>query len=327
MHLVFMPLQSQELNRKLERSHRNARHLLKRQQKSAYLSYEKKCRALTLQLSNLKLHLHGHLQLLLTAQLGSMVPLHCKLTIQLVAVHPQLVAAQGGGKVPLYCSLAMWIHLQLVAAQFGGPQLILQASRIGSVLIQPCSINSNGKVGSQRITMVQKPRISSASGKQSVTLVQSPHINCTSESRNNQPGRISLVQSPCIGQSSNQSCSSNSPLQQQQQPPASVLAGLLQQILPTAGNSSQSSSTPPLQPPPQIESNHLFWVMFLVGNISRCQGCGEKIEKGPNGKVLPPPNDLVVQHKEQVMFQNPNTGHFSCHMTTAMFIIIHVFGA
>ncbi len=50
--------------------------------------------------------------------------------------------------------------------------------------------------------------------------------------------------------------------------------------------------------------------MLLVGNISRCQGCGGKIERGPDGKVLPPPNDLVIQHKENVMFQNPHSGNF-----------------
>ena len=29
--------------------------------------------------------------------------------------------------------------------------------------------------------------------------------------------------------------------------------------------------------------------------------------RNADGKALPPPNDLVVQHKEQVMFINPNT--------------------
>ena len=38
--------------------------------------------------------------------------------------------------------------------------------------------------------------------------------------------------------------------------------------------------------------------------------------KGPSGKPLPPPDDLVLQHKEQVMFQNPKTGNFqlSCDL-------------
>ena len=29
-----------------------------------------------------------------------------------------------------------------------------------------------------------------------------------------------------------------------------------------------------------------------------------------SGKPLPSPNDLVIQHKEQVMFNNPNTGKY-----------------
>lgn len=50
--------------------------------------------------------------------------------------------------------------------------------------------------------------------------------------------------------------------------------------------------------------------MFLSGNISRCQGCNSQIKKASDGRVLPPPDDLVVQHKEQVMFQNPHSGTF-----------------
>ena len=32
--------------------------------------------------------------------------------------------------------------------------------------------------------------------------------------------------------------------------------------------------------------------------------------RNADGKALLPPNDLVVQHKEQVMFTNPNTGKY-----------------
>ena len=32
--------------------------------------------------------------------------------------------------------------------------------------------------------------------------------------------------------------------------------------------------------------------------------------RAPDGKLLPPPDDLVIQHKEQVLFQNPKTGSF-----------------
>lgn len=47
------------------------------------------------------------------------------------------------------------------------------------------------------------------------------------------------------------------------------------------------------------------------GNIFRSQGCSERIVRGPGGKPLPPPGDLIIQHKQQVMFQNPKTGNFN----------------
>ena len=40
----------------------------------------------------------------------------------------------------------------------------------------------------------------------------------------------------------------------------------------------------------------------MKGNISRCNGCKNKIGR------LPPPGDIVLQHKERVLFLNPNTG-------------------
>ena len=59
-----------------------------------------------------------------------------------------------------------------------------------------------------------------------------------------------------------------------------------------------------------IDPNHLFWVMILSGNISCCQGCSDKILRNSDGKPFPPPNDLVLQHKEQVLFNNPKTGMY-----------------
>ena len=65
---------------------------------------------------------------------------------------------------------------------------------------------------------------------------------------------------------------------------------------PTTGSASTISGS--------IDPRCLFRIMHVSGNISRCQGCTQKIERGPDGKTpLPPPNDLVIQHKEQVMFQ------------------------
>ena len=56
-----------------------------------------------------------------------------------------------------------------------------------------------------------------------------------------------------------------------------------------------------------IMPDNLFWITFVSGNISRCQGCQQKVLRGQNGK---PPDDLVLQHKEHVLFQNPQTGIF-----------------
>ena len=38
--------------------------------------------------------------------------------------------------------------------------------------------------------------------------------------------------------------------------------------------------------------------------------CIGKILRGDHNQVLPPPDDIVLRHREQVMFQNPNTGIF-----------------
>ena len=52
-----------------------------------------------------------------------------------------------------------------------------------------------------------------------------------------------------------------------------------------------------------------FWVAFLFGNVSRCNGCKGKIQR-LDGKPLPPPDDLVLGHKEFVVFINPKSGRF-----------------
>ena len=53
-----------------------------------------------------------------------------------------------------------------------------------------------------------------------------------------------------------------------------------------------------------------FIVGFVHGNIPRCNGCKGRISRGEDGKPLPAPNDLVLRHREHVIFQNPNTGLF-----------------
>ena len=92
---------------------------------------------------------------------------------------------------------------------------------------------------------------------------------------------------------------------------SSTIISLLSQAI--SGTSSSISSPPQATPsvqPATIDSKYLFWVTLVCGNISRCQGCANKILRDANGKPLPPPDDIVLQHKEQVLFNNPNTGLF-----------------
>ena len=59
---------------------------------------------------------------------------------------------------------------------------------------------------------------------------------------------------------------------------------------------------------PSVESQ--FWVAFIFGNVSRCQGCKGRIARGENKSLLPPPNDIVLGHKEHVVYQNARSGLF-----------------
>ena len=79
------------------------------------------------------------------------------------------------------------------------------------------------------------------------------------------------------------------------------------------GSSSSTGLPPSVRQSHDPSSVHLttsassvgqpFVVMFLNARISRCQGCRGKIEQGQ-----PSPGDIVLQHKEHVLFQNPRTG-------------------
>ena len=46
-----------------------------------------------------------------------------------------------------------------------------------------------------------------------------------------------------------------------------------------------------------------FWVTFPTARVSRCQGCLGQICHSRT-----PPWNIALQHKQQVLFQNPNTG-------------------
>ena len=73
------------------------------------------------------------------------------------------------------------------------------------------------------------------------------------------------------------------------------------------------------EPRPSVSSP--LWLCFVRGNISRCNGCKGKIGR-MSKKILPPPDDVVLRHKETVVFQNPNTvttklrmNHETCTIT------------
>ena len=76
--------------------------------------------------------------------------------------------------------------------------------------------------------------------------------------------------------------------------------------------SPSSAATSPVQPAsqqrPRVETQ--FWVTFVFGNVSRCNGCKGKIARDPNKKALPPPDDIVLQHKEYFVYQNSRTGYY-----------------
>jgi len=59
---------------------------------------------------------------------------------------------------------------------------------------------------------------------------------------------------------------------------------------------------------PSVETQ--FWLCFVHGNISRCNGCKGKIGRSEANRPLPPPGDIVFHHRETVIFQNPKTGIF-----------------
>lgn len=113
-----------------------------------------------------------------------------------------------------------------------------------------------------------------------------------------------------------------SPTLSQQPCMSHIISALISQILASSTGHSQGStvsslqsSQPGLQSMQQIQAgtvnaSNLFWIMFISRNISRYQGCLGKILRAPDGKPLPPPNDLVIQHKEHVVFQNPKSGNF-----------------
>lgn len=94
------------------------------------------------------------------------------------------------------------------------------------------------------------------------------------------------------------------PLQVCNQIPANHLCigSHMQQVLSPQPITQAVRERPPVVKP--------FWVCFIFGNISRCNGCKGKILRGEGRKPLPPPDDLVLRHREFIVFNNPRTGLF-----------------
>ena len=65
---------------------------------------------------------------------------------------------------------------------------------------------------------------------------------------------------------------------------------------------------PHLHPMCIVQMLKAYFGCFVHGNISRCNGCKGRIARGQDKKSLPPPDDLVIRHRENVLFLNPNTG-------------------
>ena len=61
---------------------------------------------------------------------------------------------------------------------------------------------------------------------------------------------------------------------------------------------------------PSSTEQDTFWLQFVRGNISRCNGCGKRDLRGEDGRPKPSPYDLCIQHKEHVIFENPHTGMY-----------------
>ena len=64
---------------------------------------------------------------------------------------------------------------------------------------------------------------------------------------------------------------------------------------------SFSYDIPPFSPSPTQAEDQPFYLYFICGNISVCQGCGNKFWKPPT-----PPYDLCLQYKEWRSFSVDN---------------------
>ena len=109
--------------------------------------------------------------------------------------------------------------------------------------------------------------------------------------------------------SSEQTCGQNQAIRM---PPPLLSVGPLLNTRSMSICSPGASAVVNMQIPP--ETRDIFWLQFVKGNILCCNGCGKRNLRGEDGKPRPPPQDLCVQHKEYVLFENPHTGKYQMSM-------------
>ena len=166
----------------------------------------------------------------------------------------------------------------------------------------PCvSVNKSKIFALSQPAMIQNPHISISQDSN----LQTSSPFCTVDT--SQSVNSSFLGSPPISTSTSSLSASSV---------SNLLSTLVSQILahspsttPAQNQPSMSQSLQSSVPQSKVQAD-LFWVLLITGNISRCQGCSGKILRAGTGKPLPPPDDIVVQHKEHVLFQNPHSGVF-----------------
>ena len=162
---------------------------------------------------------------------------------------------------------------------------ISDSSLVHSPIVINQSVPAGIKISSSSLT--QSPVVINQSVPSSVPVVQS------SESSVN-----SFFKSPIVN---SRQPTTNSPFNVFQNPIPSISQTVATGLLSALLIQQQASLSNIVDP---------FWIVPLFGNVSRCQGCSEKIMRTLDGKPLPAPDDLIVQHKEHVLFPNPKTGLF-----------------
>ena len=94
------------------------------------------------------------------------------------------------------------------------------------------------------------------------------------------------------------------------------MSSLISRILPGSVDANPASSIIHSLPLPRSTNRYsslLFRIMTICGNISRCNGCSQKNLRGPDGRSpLPPPDDLVIQHKSKCHFRILKLEIFNC---------------